>query len=370
MKDSVYSTLPFTPLVQSLPASTPFVGPEALERQRGRQFKARIGANESAFGVSPHARQAMADALNQTSWYGDPECFELRQMLAEKHQVSIDEICVDAGIDSLLGLIVRMFVQPDTAVVSSQGAYPTFNYHIAGFGGRLCTVPYRDNHEDPEALLDEASRQQAPLVYLANPDNPMGTWHERQTIDQMINALPDGVVLALDEAYIEFAAPGIAPAIDTSNPGVVRLRTFSKAWGMAGMRIGYAIAHRDLITGLNKIRNHFGVNRVAQAGALASLQDPGFLKSVVDQVTRGRERIYALSEQLGLKSLPSATNFVAIQLGDAEFASRVMQRLHDKDVFVRMPGVAPLNTHIRLGVGSESEHQLLAEALGDAVKAG
>lgn len=361
-------SLPFTPLVRELPAATPFVGPEALERQRGRLFKARIGANESAFGISPQAVAAMREAVATGSWYGDPENHDLRAALAVKHGVAMDEICVDAGIDSLLGLTVRMLIEPGQPVVTSLGAYPTFNYHVAGFGGELVTVPYHDDREDPDALLTAARERQAPLLYLANPDNPMGTWHSAERLAALIAAVPDDTVLALDEAYIEFAADGsasdsdITPPLDTSDPHVIRLRTFSKAYGMAGLRVGYAIAHRDIITGLNKIRNHFAVNRVAQAGALAALADEAFLIQVAQTVDQGRRRIADFAAGLGLMTIPSLTNFVAVDLGSAERATQMLQRLAERDVFIRMPAVAPLNRCVRVGIGSDAENQLFEQA--------
>lgn len=347
--------IPFTALVARLPAAVPFVGPETLERSRGQQFKARIGANESAFGLSPKAVAAMGDAIDASAWYGDPENYQLRARLAQLHHVAIDEICVDAGIDSLLGLTVRMLAGPDTPVVTSLGAYPTFIYHVNGFGAELVTVPYRDNREDPEALIAATIQHRAPLVYLANPDNPMGTWHEAAVITSMIDELPTQTVLALDEAYIEFADERIAPPIDTSNPQVLRLRTFSKAYGMAGLRIGYAVGHRDLITGLNKVRNHFAVNRLAQIGALASLDDVEFLASVKHAVDEGRERIYTMASNHGLSSLRSLTNFVAVDLESAERAQAMLAALAEHDIFMRMPGVAPLNQYIRVGIGTTEE---------------
>ncbi len=349
---------PFTRLVNSLPASVPFVGPETLERQRGEVFQARIGANESAFGISPLAQRAMQEAMlaDGCNWYGDPENLKLRQALAKKHSVAIDEICVDAGIDSLLGLTVRMLIEPGTAVVTSNGAYPTFNYHVSGFDGQLHKVPYKQNHEDPESLLSQAVKTDARLLYFSNPDNPMGTSHPASAVQQLIDDLPAHCILALDEAYAEFAHPGLTPEIDTANPQVIRYRTFSKAYGMAGMRIGYVIAHRDLITGFNKIRNHFAVNRLAQIGALASVNDASFLDSVLQKVEAGRQRIYAMADDLGLPYLPSATNFVAVDLGDSERTRKLLGNLTDKGVFIRMPGVAPLDRYIRVGVGKSQEH--------------
>lgn len=355
-------TIPFTPIVNKLPASTPFVGPETLERQHQRPFKARIGANESAFGISPKALAAMAESLSQSCWYADPENHELRELLAQQHGVAMDEIVVDAGIDSLLGLTARMLLPPGGTAVTSLGAYPTFNYHVAGFGATLETVPYQGFHEDPDALLQATRQHQAPLVYFANPDNPMGTWHDAATVNRLIDNIPDNTVLALDEAYIEFAESDIAPPIDTGNPKVIRYRTFSKAYGMAGQRIAYAIAHRDLISGFNKIRNHFGINRVAQIGALASLQDDTFLPRVRSQVAAARQRVMEFAQERGLYAEPSYTNFVAVDLQSKERATAMIQHLASQAVFMRMPGAEPLNRCIRVGLGSEAEFALFTQA--------
>ena len=356
-------SIPFTPLVNNLPASTPFVGPETLERQNNNtKFKARIGANESAFGISPLALQAMQESLPYSSWYADPESYELREALAAEHGVQMNEICVDAGIDSLLGLTVRMLVPAGGKAVTSKGAYPTFNYHVAGFGAELITVPYNGFHEDPQALVEATRDHQAPLTYFANPDNPMGTWHNQDTVSQLINTIPDNTVLALDEAYIEFADTDIAPPIDTSNPRVIRFRTFSKAYGMAGQRIAYAIAHPDLIGGLNKIRNHFGINRVAQIGALASLKDTNWLNQVRQQVQHARTQVMDFATARNLHAEPSYTNFVAVDLESTEKAKAMIAHLAKHSVFMRMPGVEPLNRCIRVGLGTEAEFDIFVKA--------
>ena len=143
----------YTPLVESLPSTVPFVGPETQERARGRTFRARVGANESVFGPSPKAVAAMTQAASGCWQYADPENHDLKQALADHHGVGFENIMVGEGIDGILGLLVRMLVEKDTPVVTSHGAYPTFNFHVAGFGGKLVTVPYKDDHEDPEALV-------------------------------------------------------------------------------------------------------------------------------------------------------------------------------------------------------------------------
>ena len=357
-----------TSLVRSLPATVPFVGPETQERERGRPFTARIGANENVFGPSPIVIEAISRAAAESWMYGDPEIHELRYAIAEHHEVEPENILIGEGIDGLLGYVVRMFIEPGDKVVTSAGAYPTFNYHVVGYGGCLEFVPYRDDHEDPEGLLESAASHNAKLLYLANPDNPMGTWWNADVVDSLIRRVPKGTLLLLDEAYGEFAPTGVLPPIDTSNPRVLRFRTFSKAYGLAGIRIGYVIGERGLIGEFNKVRNHFGVGRVAQAAALAALSDVGYLQQVIAQVTDGRNRIAGIASDHGLASLPSAANFVAIDCGqDGTYAIAVLNDLVRQGVFVRMPGVAPLNRCIRVTVSLAQHLDAFTEALPGAL---
>lgn len=356
-----------TPLAQTLPATVPFVGPEAQERANGRPFEARLGANENVFGPSPRAIDAMA-ACDQ--WmYGDPESHILRNALADHHDTTPDHIIVGEGIDGLLNYLVRLFVGPGDAVVTSDGAYPTFNYHVAGFGGDLHKVAYRDDHEDPAALFAKATEVDAKLVYLANPDNPMGSWHSGAQIASAMDALPEGTLLCLDEAYIECAPDGTALPLDFSDPRVIRMRTFSKVYGLAGARVGYAIATPDLITAFHKVRNHFGMNRSAQAGALAALKDTDWLSHVQGQIARARARIADIAQANGLVPLPSAANFVAIDCGrDGAFAKAVLEGLVARGIFVRMPFVAPQNRCIRVSCGTPAQLDVFAAALPEALK--
>ncbi len=360
----------YTSLVEGLPATVPFVGPEAQERARGRPFRARIGANESVFGPSPQAIEAMRQAAAECWMYADPENHDLKAALSRHHGVGFENVVVGEGIDALLGYVVRLMIEPGQAVVTSLGAYPTFNFHVAGYGGRLVRVPYAGDREDPQALLDAAHREDARLIYFANPDNPMGSWWSATDVQQLIDGLPAGAVLLLDEAYSDTAPADSIPPIDTANNQVLRLRTFSKAYGLAGLRVGYALGEAGLIRSFDKIRNHFGVNRTAQAGALAALADQPYLARVVTEIAEARDRIGAICRTNGLKPLPSATNFVAVDCGgDGPCARRVLEELIVRDVFVRMPGVAPLDRCIRISAGREADLAILAEALPQALRA-
>ncbi len=232
-----------------MPAMTPFVGPETLERRRGAPFKVRVGASESAFGMSPKALAALAAEAGRSNWYCDPEHWDLRSALAEQTGVQVGNVIVAEGIDGVLGVIVRAFTDPGDVIVTSAGAYPTFNYHVLGYGGRLEFVPYRDDcHNDLEALVDRARDTGAKLLYLANPDNTTGTFHGRAAIEEMIAAMPENCLLLLDEAYAEFASADELPPVDAEDPRVIRLRTFSKAHGMAGLHVGYVLRRWKIST--------------------------------------------------------------------------------------------------------------------------
>jgi len=360
----------FTPLVASLPATVPFVGPETQERARGAKFRARIGANESVFGPSPKAIEAMRQAAADCWMYCDPENYDLKNALAAHLGIKPENIAIAEGIDSLFGYTVRMFVEPGDAVVSSLGAYPTFNFHVNGYGGRLVTVPYVADREDPDSLLAATRKENPKLIYFANPDNPMASWWDGAAVVRFITSIPKGTVLCLDEAYSEFAPAGTTPPIDTSNPNVLRFRTFSKAYGMAGARIAYVIGEAGVIKSFDKIRNHFSVNRIAQAGALAALGDQPYLQSIVAKVAAARERIAAIAHANDLLPLPSAANFVAIDCRrDGAFAKAVLDALIARGVFVRMPGVAPLNRCIRISAGTDADLDVFAEALPAALAA-
>ena len=366
---------PFTRLVAGLDAANPFVGPEALERGTGHKFRARLGANESAFGMSPRARAAAAAAIERLSWYGDPENYDLRADLAAYHGVDVDRVLVGAGIDDLLALVVRGFATDGGRAVMAHGSYPTFAYHTATFGVPLDTAPYgADDHVDLAALAARArdagaAPHGAGVVYLANPDNPSGTWQAEAAVRDFVAALPAGCVLALDEAYIDYAPTAPARALLTDDPRVVHLRTFSKAHGMAGARIAYAVGAAAVCTGLNRLRLQFGVSRVAQDAARASLTDAAFVAGVAREVAAGRAEYHELGRSLGLPTLPSATNFVCFDLGTRRRAEAVMAALIECGVFVRKPPAPPLDRCIRLSVGTDAERCMVAAELRRVLEA-
>ena len=355
-----------TRIAQELPSTIPFVGPESITRQRGRAFKARLGANESGFGPAPSVIAAMAAAAGESWAYGDPENFEVTAAVAAHLGLDAAHVSVGAGIDGLLGLAVRLFAEAGDIVVSSLGGYPTFHYHVAGYGAQLKTVPYRDDHEDLDGLLALARSEKAKIVYLANPDNPMGTWHTGDRVAEFAKALPPQTLLILDEAYGETAPSGTLPDLHADMPNVLRFRTFSKAYGLAGARIGYVFGAPELVRAFNKVRDHFGVSRMAQAGGIAALKDVAHLEAVLNKIAASRTEITRIALDNGLRALPSATNFVAIDCGrDGVFAKSILDGLIAGDIFVRKPAAPVLDRCIRVSCGPEREMALFAEALRD-----
>lgn len=361
---------PLSPIAAGLDETVPFVGPEAIVRRSGIELRARIGANESPFGPAPSVLAAMTAAAHDSWHYGDPENHDLRAAIASHLGVGFANVMPGEGVDAILGMAVRLFAAPGSTVVTSLGGYPTFNYHIAGYGARLHTVPYIGDREDIDALARAARETNAAMVYLANPDNPMGSWWDAASVERFIAAVPDTTMIVLDEAYGEFAPPGTLPPLDMERPNLLRMRTFSKAYGLAGARVGYVFGEARNISAFNRIRNHFGISNVAQAAGIAALADGAFLRQSLAEILRALDDTATIAKRHGLTPLPTATNFVAVDCGrDGAYAQAILDGLAGHGVFVRKPMVAGLDRCIRISAGTAADRALLDQALG-AVLAG
>ncbi len=355
---------PLTDFAARLPQSVPFVGPETLQRQLGHSLDIRLGANEQRFGPSPLALAAIGQAAGDIWKYGDPEGYDLRRALAAKHGCDMAHIVLGEGVDGLLGLIARLTIAQGDTVVLTQGTYPTFAYHVQGCGGTLHRIPYRQDRSDLAQLADMAQRQRAKILYLANPDNPMGLHHSGAQVADFLAQLPQDCLLVLDEAYIDFAPVGTAPVIAPQDPRVIRLRSFSKIYGLAGLRLGYAICAQPLARAFDLLRNHFGVGLLPQVAGLAALQDSDHLARVLAGSAAARARIGAIAAQHNLIALPSATNFTCLDLGRGPEAARAaVAGLAQAKIFVRMPSEAPQNRCLRISHGTEQDLDALAQAL-------
>ncbi|RKH68637.1 aminotransferase class I/II-fold pyridoxal phosphate-dependent enzyme [Corallococcus llansteffanensis] len=354
----------FTRVLAGLDITQPFLGPWELERRRGRPFKARLGANECLFGVSPAALRVLSSRGAEIALYSDPVNKALRDSIAGACGLSRDCVVIAEGIEGLLGLFARAFIDPGDVAVNSRGGYPSFDYYVRGCGGRLVHQPYlQSGHNDIDGLLDAARRHDAKLLYLANPDNPTGTLAGPTEIKRLLDGLPAGCVLLLDEAYVEFADPSAVLPTNETRSNLIRLRTFSKAYGLAGARVGYALAEPGLLAQVERIRHHFGVSKLSQEMAHAAFEDRDFLGRVVAETAKGIEDYKALAARLGVTTLPGSGNFVAFDFGDARTAKAVATRLDAHDILVRHVVEPPLDRLIRITVGPQEARAYLTEIL-------
>lgn len=328
----------------------PFPGHRALERRLGRALPHQLGSNEGL--DMPH--QALTQALGpevatQARRYGDAEAHRLRTLLGRRLMLDPSMLLVDAGADSLIALALRAHCDTGATVIASAGTYPTFRYFAEGHGCRLIEVNYRRERgllaPDPAGLREAAHYHRARLVYLANPDNPSGHLHDDETLEAFMASLPEGCTLLLDEAYHEFR-PDTGPS--APRPGVIRLRTFSKAYGLAGLRIGYAIATPDEIELLLKVRIHYAVSSLALEAARIVLEHDNEMAEHVQAVIARRERLAQRLGDAGGQVYPSATNFIAVPLASAEQAAQVQKALLDDGVIVHRPAHPALGDILRI----------------------
>ncbi|REC93683.1 pyridoxal phosphate-dependent aminotransferase [Kushneria indalinina] len=328
----------------------PFPGHKALERRLGRALPHQLGSNESL--DMPH--RALSEALGApvaelARTYGDTQAFDLRQQLAERLNTPFEALLVDAGADSLIALTLRTLCDTGATVVTSAGTYPTFRYFAEGHGCRLVEVAYQEAPgvlaPDVEALLQAAWLHNARLLYLVNPDNPSGHCLTEADIAYLVDNLPPTCHLLLDEAYHEFRSD---QGDSTPMQGVVRLRTFSKAHGLAGLRIGYAIAAPELLEVMYKVRIHNAVSSVSLAAAGVVLAHYDEVEQHVQDVIDRREQLTAQLLEWGSDVLPSATNFLAVRLPDADRAFEVQQTLLAEDIIVHRPPHPALGHVLRI----------------------
>ncbi|MBE0399875.1 aminotransferase class I/II-fold pyridoxal phosphate-dependent enzyme [Halomonas sp. FME1] len=317
----------------------PFPGIKVLERRIGKEIPHRLGSNEGLDMPHRALREHFGDALAEHVYcYGDAEALGVRQRLSAQHGMALETLLVDAGADSLIALALRTTCEPGAAVICTAGTYPTFGYFALGQGCRLVEPSYVEAPgvlaPDLEAMVAAAHKEDARLVYLANPDNPSGHLHSDSAIVQLREALPDTCWLLLDEAYGDFRDDANSEFAAQALPGVIRLRTLSKAHGLAGMRIGYAIADPDVLAMMMKVRIHYAVSSLTLVAAEVVLDHPDEVDHHVADVKARREQLAAHFRALGADVLPSATNFVGIRLPSAELAAKVHQQLLAEGVLV------------------------------------
>lgn len=316
----------------------------------------KIASNENALGPSPLAVKAMLRAAPKMHLYPDGGAFYLRRALAKKLGVHMDEILVGNGSNEIIELMGHVFLQPGANIVMANGAFVIYKLIAATLQASTIAVPMKDFTHDLDAML-AAITPETRIVFVSNPNNPTGTMVDGAAIDRFMRKVPKHVVVALDEAYIELLPPERQP--DTlkyvrEGHHVVVLRTFSKTYGLAGLRVGYAVAPKHGIEMLHRVRQPFNVNAMAQAAALAALDDDEYVARTRKMVQDGLEQLTSAFEKMGLEYVPSVANFILVKVGRGREVFEALQR---RKVIVRPMDGYGLPDYVRASVGVAKENQ-------------
>jgi histidinol-phosphate aminotransferase len=288
----------------------------------------------------------------------------LRRKLADRFNLKLENVIAGAGSEGIMANIVRTFLCDKDEVLTTDAAFSGFQVVARSRGVAYRTVPYRNWQYDLEAMSD-AITDQTKLIYLANPNNPTGTFFTRQEFENFHKRVPERVLIILDEAYFEFAMrePSYPDSMQYRFDNVITLRTFSKIYGLAGARVGYGFAHQDLISVLLKIKLPFEPSGIGEAAALGALEDREFMEKSIENTTRGLAFLTTTFEALGFTVVPSAANFVMVVLDTEDLAKQLFERLLRQGVIVRPLKATGLPNCIRVSAGTKDETEICAEAL-------
>lgn len=325
----------------------------------------KLASNENPFGPSPLAVAAAKRALDQSQLYPDGGCLALRNRLAAFHGLGADQFVIGNGSNEVIEFLGHVFLGPGDEVVMGKPEFVVYSLVAALFGATAVEVPLVNHRNDLKALA-RAVTPRTKLVIVATPNNPTGTANSADELASFIRSLPDTVICVVDEAYTDFASDplDIRPLIKEGR-NVIGLRTFSKVHGLASLRVGYGYAGAELATLLDRVRQPFNVNAIAQAAAIAALDDVGFTRLCVDGTREGREHLAKGFAGLGLEFVPSEANFILVRVGDG---TRVFEALQRRGVIVRPVKSYGMPEWIRVTVGTPAQNDRLLAELAAAVR--
>jgi histidinol-phosphate aminotransferase len=359
---------PVNPALKTLPTYQPGRPIEEVARELNLPAHEiiKLASNENPLGPSPIALAAMQKVLANLNLYPDGNAFHLKRKLAEKTGVETANLILGNGSNEIIEFIGHAYFAPGVDVVVSQYCFAIYPLVAKLFGAQVITVPARNHGHDLPAML-QAITPQTRVVFVANPNNPTGTLATREEVIEFVNDVPDDMLLVMDEAYVEF----LEDAVDLvslirlgARKNLVLMRTFSKIFGLAGLRIGYGIAHPDLIVALEKTRQPFNLNSIAQAGALAALDDHEHIRQTRQNNFAGLNFLSRAFRDLKLEFVPSFANFILVRVGNGQKVFDAMQR---QGVIVRPMGGYQLPEWIRISVGTPAENERGLGALKNAL---
>jgi histidinol-phosphate aminotransferase len=334
-----------------------------VKRTYGLARVAKLASNENPLGSSPHALQAIAAALPSLNYYPNGG-LDLRERLADEYHLNVANVIVGSGSDGIMSNIIRTFLCDDDEVLTTEGAFIGFQVLARSRGVAYRTVPYRDWRYDLTALA-EAINEKTKIIYLANPNNPTGTIFTRDEFDEFYRHVPERVLIILDEAYFEYAKdnPRYPDSMHYRYDNVITLRTFSKVYGLAGVRVGYGFAHEELISNLLKVKLPFEPSALAQVAGIAALDDREFVDRSLELNARGRRTLTESLRNLGFEVIPSEANFVMVPIESPDKATALTEDLLRRGIIVRPLSAFGLPQCIRISTGSDQDNRMLIEAL-------
>ena len=359
--------------VRRLSGYTPGKSPRQAQKESGVTC-IKLASNETPFGPSPHAVRAMQAVLQECNFYPDNDARELRDRLAECHGVKPEHVVVTAGSTALLGIIARTLLAPGLNAVTSKLSFIVYPIATKAAGGELIEVPTKHDGFDLDAVR-AAINSNTRIVFLANPNNPTGTLIPAQELDRFLDQVPKHVITVLDEAYFDFAQYfATERGVDYSHwleylqqeRGVVVLRTFSKAHGLAGVRVGYGLGPVELMSYFSRMRTTFSISSVAQCGALAALEDRAHTTRALENNAREAPPLLEGLSDLGYRPVPTWTNFVYCEIG--EDADAIARRMQAEGVIIRPLGPWGAPTAIRVTIGTPEQNQTFLKAFRKVIE--
>ncbi len=340
-----------------------------LEREYGISGSIKMASNENSLGPSPKAVAAIAASLGNLHRYPDGSCYYLSQALAEKLGVQSGELVFGNGSNEVIDLLVRAFITAGDEVITSHPSFLVYQTMVQARDGINRVVPLKDMCHDLDSILAQVTGKTR-LIFLDNPNNPTGTVFAKKEFDAFLNALPDTVIVVLDEDYVDFVDPALRLDVRDymhNRVAVVGLRTFSKAYGLAGLRVGFGIMRTEIAGYLHRVRQPFNVNELAQVGALACLEDEDHYEKTLAMTHDGMEWLCRKIDGLGCRTFPSQTNFFLVDVGTD--CKALYEKMLLKGVIIRPMSAYGYPTFIRITVGTVDENQRLVRSLADCLAA-
>ncbi len=323
----------------------------------------KLASNENPFGPSPKALEAIAKEASRLHVYPDQKSLLLREALAKKLRQADNNIIVGNGSDEIMQLAAATFLRPGEEVIIPENTFSLYNFFAKIFDGQPKFVPLKNNEQDLDAMA-RAITPKTKLVFLCNPHNPTGTYISNKALEDFLKKVPDKVLVIIDEAYMEYVeAKDFPDALKYVHKGksILVLRTFSKFYGLAGLRVGYGISHKDIISYMFRAKPPFNVNRLAQAGAKAALEDKEFQKKTYKNNLEGKKYLYAELDKLGLEYKKTESNFIFINLKKS--ADELFMKMMKQRIIIRPLTSFGLPQAIRVSIGTEEQNEKLISVL-------